>query len=385
MLYLTAVILAFFLSSIMAIKKQKSTADIILLLWLLVTGLHLLIYYKVFTGSKLEYPTLLALAFPLPLVQGPFLYLYTRHQTKQSLFKSKELLHFLPILLSYALFFRFYFIPFDQKVEIFRQNGKGYELQQALNLYAIYLSGIIYTILSLRRLLLYRKTMVQQFSNTEKINFNWLLYLIIWIMVIWVVVLFVQKDDMIFGAAALFVIWLGYFGINQVQIFNQKSPIVPENIVSGSIGTDRLVETETNENPLSAVEDVKTKYQKSNLTETDAADIHNRLSRLMEQQKPYTDPDLTLNQLAKMLDVHPNHLSQVINSKEGKSFYDMINEKRIEEFIRLISEPEHQQYTLVSIAYDCGFNSKASFNRNFKKHTGLTPSDYVKSLTRQIA
>ena len=98
----------------------------------------------------------------------------------------------------------------------------------------------------------------------------------------------------------------------------------------------------------------------------------------MDKEKPFTNPDLTLNELAKCLEVHPNYLSQVINSLEQKSFYDLINERRVEEFIKLTEEPQTQQYTLLSIAYDCGFNSKASFNRNFKKYTGLTPSEYLK-------
>ena len=120
------------------------------------------------------------------------------------------------------------------------------------------------------------------------------------------------------------------------------------------------------------------KYQKSTLSEQDASLIHERLMHLMAEQKPFKNPDLTLNELAGILEVHPNYLSQVINSKEKKSFYDLINEKRVEEFIKLISQPSNQQYTLLAISYDCGFNSKASFNRNFKKYTGLTPRDYLK-------
>ena len=98
----------------------------------------------------------------------------------------------------------------------------------------------------------------------------------------------------------------------------------------------------------------------------------------MEEEKPFTDPELTLNDLAKRLDVHPNNLSQVINSMEKKSFYDLVNEKRVDAFIKNIKKPTSQQYTLLAIALDCGFNSKASFNRNFKKYTGHTPSDYLK-------
>ncbi|HEX6913780.1 MAG TPA: helix-turn-helix domain-containing protein, partial [Chitinophagaceae bacterium] len=120
------------------------------------------------------------------------------------------------------------------------------------------------------------------------------------------------------------------------------------------------------------------KYLRSALSQPEIDAIHQRLTILMKEQRPYTDPDLTLNHLAKALGINPNHLSQVINTREQKNFYDLVNQKRVEEFIRLSATGAGQQYTLLSLAYDCGFNSKASFNRNFKKHTGHTPSGYLK-------
>jgi DNA-binding MarR family transcriptional regulator len=67
--------------------------------------------------------------------------------------------------------------------------------------------------------------------------------------------------------------------------------------------------------------------------------IHERLKLLLVEEKPVTNPDLTPNDLAQSLDVHPNLLSQVINSMENKRFFYLINEKRVEEFIRLVSQP----------------------------------------------
>lgn len=388
MLYLSGIVLAFFLSFLLITKRSKTPADYVLVAWLSTTGFHLITFYLFYTNQDSFYPTIVALGFPLPLAQGPFLYLYTCLQTAAVPFRKKQWLHFLPLLLSYMLFIPFFLLPFQQKIEVFRLQGQGFETQISVNSYAIYVSGIVYTTLSLIRLLRYRKNLVDQFSNTDKINFNWLLYLIIWVVAIWIIILFVQEDKLIFGAAALFVLWLGYFGIRQVQLFHQNTPQPPlaPSVVTTNPETD-LGEIEANapNNLLPLPEPNNVKYQKSTLSEQDASLIHERLKVLLAEQKPFTNPDLTLNDLAKSLEVHPNHLSQVINSKENKSFYDLVNEKRIEEFIRLIAQPAQQQYTFMSVAYDCGFNSKASFNRNFKKYTGLTPTDYLKTAGKQVA
>ena len=70
---------------------------------------------------------------------------------------------------------------------------------------------------------------------------------------------------------------------------------------------------------------------------------------------------------------------KVINEKEQKNFYNYINALRIKEFIRLASLPESKKYTMLSLAYECGFNSKSTFNKHFKENTGKTPTEYFKS------
>ena len=379
MLYLSAVILAFFLAVVLITKKHKTHGDYILGAWLVVLGFHLLAFYLRFTNQYLTQPGLISMGLPLPLVHGPFLYLYTYQQTSSRPFNKLQLLHFIPVLLSYVSFMRFFLMPIDQQAEVWKMQGKGFETELMINLYAIYVSGVVYVALSLMRLLKYRRNMVHQFSNTEKINFNWLLYLILWIVIIWIVILVWREDYLIFGAASLFVIWLGYFGIKQVQVFTHPghgrgtptSPPSNHNAMKEQVDEVTSVVTEP-------TEQISHKYQKSSLSESDAVLIHERLKQYLAEQKPYTNPDLTLDELARELDVHPNHLSQVINSRENKNFYDLVNEKRVEAFIKSLAKPVSQQYTLLAIAYDCGFNSKASFNRNFKKYTGQTPSDYLK-------
>ncbi|MCO5241924.1 MAG: AraC family transcriptional regulator [Chitinophagaceae bacterium] len=184
---------------------------------------------------------------------------------------------------------------------------------------------------------------------------------------IWLVVLFVQENKIISISSTIFVILLGYFGITQVNVFGSKAASIP--------AVD-LINDEKNPDTLSR----QVKYQYSNLRDDESLQIHNKLLKILESEKPFLNPELTLAELAKLIPTHPNKLSEVINKYEQKNFYDIINERRIQEFFRLLNMPENKQYTLMSLAYDCGFNSKASFNRNFKKYTGKTPSEYQNSL-----
>ena len=103
-----------------------------------------------------------------------------------------------------------------------------------------------------------------------------------------------------------------------------------------------------------------------------------QLTKLMKEKHPYLDPNLRVHNLAAMLNVTPHVVSKAINMKASVNFYDFVNTYRIEEFKKRVTSKGYEHLTLLGIAYDVGFNSKTSFNRIFKNHTGLTPSEYIK-------
>ncbi len=381
MFYLIGIVVTLFLATILITKKGKNEADKILAIWLVTIGIHLASFYLFLTRENLLFPYLLGLELPFPLLHGPLLYLYTEAVTNQVAKRKLRLLHFVPFFLGYLLFLPFISSPAEHKIFVYKNNGLGYETLTGLLLLAILISGLVYVALSLRLLAKHKRIIKNQFSYAEKINLAWLRYLIYGIAVIWIVVFF-GDDSATYSAVVVFVIMLGYFGIKQVGIFTQQLP--PE-----SRSEFKEIKDPTTESISSVLPDLeepgveeprKAKYLKSSLNADSAEIIYTGLTQLMIEKKPYTNPELTLDELAQSLKVHRNNLSQVINTYEQKSFYDYINLKRVEEFKRIVALPENQKFSLLGLANNSGFNSKTSFNRNFKNATGLSPTEYLKQV-----
>ncbi len=116
------------------------------------------------------------------------------------------------------------------------------------------------------------------------------------------------------------------------------------------------------------------KYFKQN----DPEGLDARIEELLQKQKIYLDPELNLDALAKMLDTPKNNLSAYFSSR-GESFRTFINKHRVDHFIELIKKGKQQQLSLLGLAFESGFNSKASFNRIFKEQKGQTPKEYIQA------
>ena len=98
----------------------------------------------------------------------------------------------------------------------------------------------------------------------------------------------------------------------------------------------------------------------------------------MQKDKLFLNPDLSLDTLAAKLDVTSKKLSQTINETFNQNFFEYINTYRIEEAKQIFENTSDSRLTVLEVMYDCGFNSKSSFNTIFKAKTGITPSEYKK-------
>jgi AraC-like DNA-binding protein len=209
----------------------------------------------------------------------------------------------------------------------------------------------------------HKKNIQNTYSSLDKINLRWLKFFIISQTVIWPVSLFIdthKHDSYEMGfmwlLVSIFMYIIGYFGIRQPEIF------------SGELQEEQL-----------STQSGKKKYEKSTLSHEQAEAVLQRLQAFMQSSKPYISPTLTLPVLSKQMNVSTHHLSQIINERLNKNFFEFINSFRVKEAKRLLKDPGNQHLTLAAIGFDAGFNSVSSFNSIFKKITSLTPSEYRSS------
>ncbi len=363
-LHAASIGLAVFIIALILGKKNRSVSDHFLVLWLLVLTINFVSVFLLNTknGDFVVWEQLLLEFSEASIfIHGPILYFYTLSLTKFSFELNPGIgVHAIPFLIAFSLL----------AVPIFYDETANFNLRNLL-LVVKMISLLIYVILVLRILFAHKKKVDDIFSNTEEKHLTWLFLVTLGVLCLWtiaVVSLFLHRVIHLeipqYGglltniASSLFLFVIGYFGVKQPSLFVEYS---------------KKVSAYTFEK-----ENTKSKYEKSGLTEKQAIAIHRKTVALMDHEKSYLNPELTLYSLAEQLHVLPNHLSQAINSIEKKNFFDFVNYYRIHEVKKCLESNEKGHLTLLGIAFECGFNSKTSFNRTFKKTEGMTPSAYRK-------
>ena len=120
--------------------------------------------------------------------------------------------------------------------------------------------------------------------------------------------------------------------------------------------------------------------RKNKLDQKEVLQIKELVDTFFEEKKGYRQAELSLSVLANEIDTTTNKLSWVLNNTYKKSFYELVNRYRVDEFIERIKENKHKEFTVVSIALDVGFKSKSTFYKAFKEITNFTPTEYIKHM-----
>jgi AraC-like DNA-binding protein len=237
----------------------------------------------------------------------------------------------------------------------------------------------------------YRKWTESEFSDTEKVSYRWFSYFLIWNFVVFIaggindiylaIVKFGYDQMLLSYVSNLFLTYyISLSGFAQARVrhvrYNPKEAILTttQEFMPVEI-EDAVSESEANL-PINVVKMGESK-SKNTLSEEDLKMWKAKLLKVFDTEKPYLNPELTLSDLAEKLKTNTSILSQVINTGFDKNFNDFVNEYRVEAFKQKIKTPQYAHYTMLAVAYDCGFNSKTTFNRAFKKLTNSMPSDFL--------
>ena len=305
----------------------------------------------------------------LPFLLGPLMYLYVRTLVReQEPSLRRDALHFLPFVL-----FVLYLIPWYLSDPAIRPRAEDIPIERPLVTLAKLISVTSYAIATVHVYRRHEERMKEAFSGRDRIGISWLKasgLIFIGIIATAAMMFLVQGaglpvseyiDPTIYTLATFWVMTVGVFSILQPEMPTRQE-VLPE-----TAGPELLDEQAGR---------TSAKYRKTLLDEETCDAYLRKLREHLAASRPYLNSELTIGELAEQTSIPAHHLSQVINSRLNRNFYDLINAYRIEEAKRLLLDPSHRHHTVLAIAFDSGFNSKSTFNAVFKQQTGLTPSRF---------
>lgn len=334
-------------------------------------------------GYAPNYPFFTLMMLGIGFLIPPLHYLYAKFMVQEAKrFRKTDWLHFLPFILYEVYRLPQCFQSREKLLTIFRDATSEVQSMDAILFnWALLLMGFTYVYLTIRIINRYSRYIKDVFSSIDKIKLDWLRNITYMMTAVLSVFLF-ENVLLISGInlshdfnlssvlTAVYVYALGYLGFFKSEVFSVPGIATS---ISHLAELSRMEGREKRPKPQ--------KYEKSGLSPQKAEQSLHKLLELMEKEKPYTDSDLTLSQLAEMLSLSSHNLSEIINTRLRQNFFDFVNHYRVEKVKRDLADPDKKHLTLLAVAFEAGFSSKSSFNVIFKKHTQLTPSDYRKQVS----
>ncbi|RYG50618.1 MAG: AraC family transcriptional regulator [Chitinophagaceae bacterium] len=327
---------------------------------------------------------------------GPVLFFYVKSLLSPSArFQKKDWLHFVPGM-AYLLFTAVVFVvdKLVRKEYYFLADGSDPDFDRWYQ-YSGFLSMLLYFLGALRYYTIFKKLMLQLISYADAVQFKWVRNFLTAFLVMLAVklVFYAASFSPVFEKYIYIASWWDYFAFALLFYYIALMGYVPEKRISIRYKIDLLEQKQllllSAREPIDTVDAAE---EESTLIDIQidqpaaenpglVAEWKDKILVVVQGNKAYEDPDLSLTQLARQIQTNPGILSRVINQGFGLNFNDFINHYRVEAVKDKLAAGVHQQHTLMGIAYDCGFNSKATFNRAFKKNTGQSPSAFIKALS----
>jgi AraC-like DNA-binding protein len=368
----------FFTISILSKQKRKKADLLLLLINLNIIGL--LVVDAIF-HIKLTHWVFFLLNV-LPLYLFPLFLIFALETLQEKIHhRGRWVLIFLPALITSAyigsdLFIRHRYNQ-SQLEQLYNHPTLGYHLL-CKGFPIVFIVAFIWL---LKRLNKYALNIKAQYSFIDPIALNWLsnsTWIYIFITLISLLGL-ITAQTQILPISSLFVcntvgcllfiaiFYTSFHGIHQYTVteyYGTKTPLPDQT----DEGRREQKTAETN---------IQIKYKTSTLSDSEQRLIFEKVIQLFEEKKLYLEPKLQLSDVADALNISTHNLSQTINVTTGKPFYDFVNSYRVRHLQKLLEDPSQQKFTILSMGFESGFNSKASLNRVFRQDTGLSPSEYL--------
>jgi len=343
------------LGAVILTSRRPGKLNQRLLAAFLLANVLLLVQFELFNQIK----SIRVGVTPFYFLLAPLLYLYVKSLLFQSFkFKRVHLIHVVPFLIVFAYFILFLVSRLslsDGPPEYARQLRMESKISSIfLNLQIVcYMTNIFLVFYQ------YRKEIRNHFAEVRHVILNWLLFILVAFTLMWL-------TDFTSTVA-------GWLKIDDPGFFRTLTLVsIAINFIFATILVYRSMEQSWEQTGI--IE--STRYSGSGLTDKESEEYAQKIRMIMEKEKLYLDPEISLKELSDKTGISPRYLSQVINSKFNQNFFDYINHYRIEEAKRLMAGTVRKELTILEVMYNVGFNSKSSFQTAFRKYTGTTPTEF---------
>lgn len=310
-------------------------------------------------------------AFPLSLLLMPFFYLTIVDLTKIRKITTLEIILHISPYLFYIIYLTI--IDYTNDGTIITKNGflllpSG--LPKFVYLYRgipLAISGFLYSVFCLLAMMKYKRNLKKTFSNTDKQQLKWINYLVWAIILLFILIYFavifrtnfkIIEPSLTFKLVNIFL----FFFLTAFGYRYQKQLIY---FIKNNVELPKLP--------------VKIKYANSSLNREEMEMIALKLSRILQEQALYLDEYLTLQKVADISKETTQHISQTLSTYLDTNFYDYVNEFRLNLVETKLKDEAFSKFSIIGIAMDCGFKSKSTFYKLFKKKNGITPAEFRKT------
>ncbi len=343
------------LSAVILTSRRPGKLSQRLLAVFLLANVMLLLQFEFFSQVK---PVKIGVT-PFYYLLAPLLFLYVQSLFIQSFrLRRAQLIHLVPFFLVFTYAVLFLLIR-PGEAGWTKEFSRSVKIESDISYIILSIQIAFYLVLIFLIYFKYRREIKNHFAELRSINLNWLLFILMAFTLMWLT-----------DFTSTLLSWLKVGGTDLFNAFTLIS--ISINFIFASILVYRSMEQSWEQTGIIEA----TKYQGSGLSDSESTGYAQKIRTIMESEKLYLDPEISLKELSDKTGISPRYVSQIINSRFNQNFFDFINHYRIEEAKRLMAGTVRKELTILEIMYNVGFNSKSSFQTAFRKNTGTTPTEF---------